>query len=127
MANAAESKLAQAKYYGEKRRYNFESYILTLNEQFQVLNNLRRYGYAGIDKVNKVRRLNSGIKTDKLDAPKAQIMSSPALQDNFDDSVGLYQDFIAQSRPQSENPDFNVSEFDRDGSGKSQEGGRGRG
>ena len=127
MANVAESKLSLAKYYGEKRRYNFESYISTLNEQFQVLNNLRRYGYAGIDEASKVRRLNSGIKTDKLDAPKAQIMSSRALQDNFDDSVGLYQDFIAQSTAQGENTNFNVSEFDRDGGGGNREGGQGRG
>ena len=49
MANVAESKLALAKYYGEKRRYNFESYISTLNEQFQILNNLRRYGSPPIE------------------------------------------------------------------------------
>jgi len=127
MANVAESKLALAKYYGEKRRYNFESYISTLNEQFQILNNLKRYGYSGIDEASKVRRLNSGIKTDKLDAPKAQIMSSQALQGNFDESVGLYQDFIAQSTAQGENSNFNVSEFDREGGSGNREGGRGRG
>jgi hypothetical protein len=128
MANIAESKLGLAKYYGEKRRYNFENYISTLNEQFQILNNLRRYGYAGIDEASKVRRLNSGIKTDKLDAPKAQIMSSRALQDNFYDSVGLYQDFIAQSRPQNENSEFNVSYFEGGGNdGTKGGGGRGRG
>jgi hypothetical protein len=128
MANIAESKLGLAKYYGEKRRYNFESYISTLNEQFQVLNNLRHYGYAGIDEASKVRRLNSGIKTDKLDAPKAQIMSSRALQDNFDNSVGLYQDFIAQSKPQNDNTEFNVSYFDRGGdAGAGGGGGRGWG
>jgi hypothetical protein len=114
MASVAEAKLAQAKYFGEKRRYNFESYISTLNEQFQVLNNLTRYGHAGIDESSKVRRLNAGIKTDKLNAPKAQIMSSRALQDNFDDAVGLYQDFIAQMRPANDNDEFNVSGFDRD-------------
>jgi hypothetical protein len=126
MASIAESKLAQAKYYGEKRRYNFESYISTLNEQFQVLNNLKRYGYAGIDEASKVRRLNAGIKTDKLNAPKAQIMSSRALQDNFDDSVGLYQDFIAQSRPQNDNDEFNVSGFEG-GGGRGAGGGSARG
>jgi hypothetical protein len=99
MASIAEAKLTQAKYYGEKRRYNCELYVSSLTEQFQVLNTLRRYGYAGIDEASKVRCLNAGIKTDKLNAPKAQIMSSHILQDNFDDSVGLYQDFIAQSKP----------------------------
>jgi hypothetical protein len=128
MANIAESKLALAKYFGEKRRYNFETYISTLNEQFQILNNLRRYGYAGIDEASKVRRLNAGIKTDKLDAPKAQIMSSRALQDNFDDSVGLYQDFIAQSTTQGDNNEFNVSYLEGGGNdGVRGGGGRGRG
>jgi hypothetical protein len=128
MASVAEAKLAQAKYYGEKRRYNFESYISSLTEQFQVLNNLTRYGYAGIDEASKVRRLNAGIKTDKLNAPKAQIMSSRALQNNFDDSVGLYQDFIAQSRPTNDNDEFNVSGFEGGGGGdKGRDGGRGRG
>ena len=32
MANVAESKLVLAKYYGKKRRNNFESYISTLAE-----------------------------------------------------------------------------------------------
>jgi hypothetical protein len=95
MASIAEAKLAQAKCHGDKRRYNFESHVSALSEQFQALNNLVRHGYAGIDEASKVRRLNAGIKTDKLNAPKAQIMSSRTLQDNFDDSVGLHQDFIA--------------------------------
>jgi hypothetical protein len=123
MANEAESKLARASYDGEKKRYNFESYISTLNEQFSVLNNLRRFGYSGIDEASKVRRLNAGIKTDKLDAPKAQIMSSRDLQENFDAAVGLYQDFIAQSKTHGDNSDFNVSGFEGGGGGE----GRGRG
>jgi hypothetical protein len=126
MASIAEAKLAQAKYYGEKRRYNFESYISSLTEQFQVLNNLVRYGYAGIDEASKVRRLNAGIKTDKLNAPKAQIMSSRTLQDNFDEAVGLYQDFIAQSRTSNDNDEFNVSGFEGS-SGGGAGGGEGRG
>jgi hypothetical protein len=112
-AKLAEAKLAEAKCCGEKRRYNFESYISTLNEQFQVLNNLARYGYAGVDESSKVRRLNAGIKTDKLNAPKAQIMASRALQDSFDDAVGLYQDFIAQMRPANDNDELNVSAFEQ--------------
>jgi hypothetical protein len=44
-----------------------------------VLNTLRRYGHAGANESRKVRRLNAGIKTDKLNAPKVQTMSSRAL------------------------------------------------
>jgi hypothetical protein len=124
MASEAESKLAKAMYHGEKRRYNFESYISALNDQFQILNGLKRYGYSGIDEASKVRRLNTGIKTDKLNAPKAQIMASRALQDNFDDAVGLYQDFISQTRTQNDNDNINVSGFEGGGSGNAN-GGKG--
>jgi type II secretory ATPase GspE/PulE/Tfp pilus assembly ATPase PilB-like protein len=41
-----------------------------------------------VDEASKVQGLNPGIETDKVNTPKAQIMSSRALQDNFDDSVG---------------------------------------
>jgi hypothetical protein len=53
MASEAESKLAKAMYHGEKRWYNFESYILVLNEQLQILNGLQQYGYNGIDEASK--------------------------------------------------------------------------
>jgi hypothetical protein len=100
MASLAEAKLSQAKCYGEQRRCNFESYNMsTLDEQFQVLNNLKRHGCAGADESSKVRRLNTGIKTGKLNASKAQIMSTRALQDTFDDAVGPCQDFIVPSKP----------------------------
>jgi hypothetical protein len=127
MASEAESKLAKAMYHGEKRRYNFESYISALNEQFQILNGLKRYGYSGIDEASKVRRLNTGIKTDKLNAPKAQIMASRALQDNFEDAVGLYQDFLSQSRTLNDNDNINVSGFEGGGRGDGKEGGKGGG
>jgi hypothetical protein len=74
-------------------------HVSTLNKQFQVLNNSKHHGRAGIDESSKVRCLNLGIKTDKLDAPKAQIMSTFALQDIFDEAVGLCQDFVVQSKP----------------------------
>jgi len=62
MASVAEATLAQAKYFGKKRRYNFESYITSLTEQFQILNTLRCYGYAGIDEASKVRQLIQASK-----------------------------------------------------------------
>jgi hypothetical protein len=109
-------------YHGEKRRYNFEQILhlgVEKNEQFQILNGLRRYGYSGIDEASKVRRLDSGIKTDKLNAPKAQIMASRELQNNFEELVGLYQDFISQTRTQNDNDNINVSGFKGGGNGNS--------
>jgi hypothetical protein len=78
--------------------------------------------------VSKVRRLNAGIKTDKLDAPnKAQIMSSRDLQENFDAAARwpLYQDFIAQSKTHGDKANFNVSGFEGGGGGEGRGGGWG--
>ena len=91
-----------------------------------MLNNLRRSGCSGVDESSEVRRLNTGIKTDELNAPKAQIMSSRALQDNFDDAVGLHQDFIAQTKPTYDNDKCDVSGFEGGGSGAGGGSGRGR-
>jgi hypothetical protein len=114
-------------YHGEKRCYNFESYISALNEQFQILNGLQRYGYSGINKASKVCCLNTGIKTDKLNAPKVQIMASWELENKFEEAVGLYQDFISQTRSQNDNGNINVSGFEAGGSGNGNEGdGRGK-
>jgi hypothetical protein len=114
-------------YHGEKRCYNFESYISALNEQFQILNGLQRYGYSGINKASKVCCLNTGIKTDKLNAPTVQIMASRELENKFEEAVGLYQDFISQTRSQNDNGNINVSGFEAGGSGNGNEGdGRGK-
>ena len=40
-----------------------------------------------------------------------------ALQDNFEDAVGLYQDFISQTRTQNDNDNINVSGFEGGGNG----------
>lgn len=54
-------------------------------------------------------------------------MSSLALQNNFDDSIGLCQDFIAQAKTTNNKDDFNVSGFEGGGGGSGGGGGRERG
>jgi hypothetical protein len=54
MVRVAEAKLCQVKHCGEKSRCNFEQHLSTLNEQFQVLNNLKHCGFAGINESSKV-------------------------------------------------------------------------
>ena len=108
MASAAETKLASTMYNGEKKRFNWETYVRIHTEQHSVLNGLREYGYAGIDDNSKVRILMKGIKTNDLDAVKTQILASPALRDDFQATVELYATFIKQTK--AENPQMNVSE-----------------
>lgn len=48
LANDAERKLQSTTYTGEKRNWNFEKYVSTHVEQFNVLENLKEYGHTGI-------------------------------------------------------------------------------
>jgi len=98
LAAAAESKLETARYTGEKKRYNFESYVRLHKDQHQILGDLKQHGYAGIDDRSKVRHLMSGIKVTHLDTVKSRILSESELRTNFDRCVTLYQDFIKQSK-----------------------------
>ena len=93
-ANEAEAKLKDSSYHGEKHRWNFEKYVQMHQDQHMILQSLVQHRNAGIDKHSKVRHLLNGIKTNELDTAKGQIWASPTLQNNFDDCVTLFQDFI---------------------------------
>lgn len=108
MASAAERKLETTAYNGEKKRWNFERYVRTQVDQHSILEGLVEHGYAGIDERSKVRHLTNGIKTDKLDSVKTQIMASAALRVDFDACVNLFKDFIAQTQSDS-NATLNIS------------------
>jgi len=97
MASRAERKLRDSTYHGERRNWNFEKYVTTHKEQHHVLLSLETHGYQGVDERSKVRYLNDGIKTSRLDTVKATILSSSEYRSNFDICVTLYKDFIEQS------------------------------
>ena len=80
------------------KRWNFEKYVWMHLDQHMILQSLVQHGYAGIDERSKVRDLLNGIKTNELDTAKGQIWASPTLQNNFDDCVTLFQDFINNKR-----------------------------
>ena len=67
-------------------------------DQHTILQSLIQHGYAGINEHSKVRHLLDGIKMNELDTVKGQIWASPTLQNNFDDCVTLFQDFINNKR-----------------------------
>lgn len=97
MASKAERRLRDTAYHGEKRHWNFEKYVTVHKEQHHILHSLEEHGYKGIDDRSKVRYLNDGIKTTKLDTIKATILSSAEYRADFDGCVTLYKDFIKQS------------------------------
>ena len=102
MASRAERKLRDSTYHGERRNWDFEKYVTTHKEQHHVLLSLETHGYKGVDERSKVRYLNDGIKTSRLDTVKATILSSSEYRSNFDKCVNLYKDFIEQSNGQLE-------------------------
>ena len=65
-----------------------------------------------MDEGSKVRILNRGIQTDKLNNVKTQILANPALQNGFDAYVTLYKDFISQTKSDG-NDTLNISQVKR--------------
>ena len=65
--------------------------------------------YSGIDAGSKVRYLLDGIRTTELDSVKTQVLSSPALQMDFDSCITLYKDFI-EAREATAGRTLNISE-----------------
>ena len=98
MAAEAEFRLQHARYQGEQRRWNFEQYVKSHVDQHHILNNLREYGYSGIDEWSKVRYLVGGIHTNAFDAVKTRIMSDASLRCDFEGCINLFKDFIKQQR-----------------------------
>ena len=98
MSSKAESILNTTSYNGEKRRWTFEKYVTLHKEQHTILQGLKDYGYAGIDERTKVQKLLEGIKVEKLDVVKSQILSNAALRTDFDACVDLFNQFIAQQQ-----------------------------
>jgi hypothetical protein len=86
------------KYTGEKRRYNFETYVSAHKRLHNVYNDLKLHGHEGISEGTKVRRLLEGIATPTLTQCHHQILSSPALRKNFDDAVTYITDYIKQAK-----------------------------
>ena len=108
-ANYHENRLRKNTYHGEKRRHNFHKYATEILDSVQSLNNLKEYGYSGVDDRSSVRYLVDGIKDSSLDSTKNAILASPTLRSDFTACVNLFKDFIAQ-RKTTEQQSLNVSD-----------------
>ena len=125
MASSAETKLQNTSYTKEGKRWNFETYVSLHKEQHQILQQLEDdHQYKGIDEGSKDRFLLAGIKTDKLNTIKAQILGDPSLQTNFDRCIDLFKAFLEQvsnDRTQT----FNVSRVGTQSEGRGKQKGKG--
>ena len=86
LASAAEGQITKAKYTGETKLRNFETYFALHKAQHQILEDLKDHGFQGMDEDNKVQHLTNGIKTDAMNVIKANILASPLLKGNLMDA-----------------------------------------
>ena len=125
LATAAETTLENTTYKGESKRWTFDQYVRLYMDQHQIFTSLTSHGYTGIHERSKVRHLMAGIKTDKFDSVKTQILSTAALRSNFTGYVTLYKDFISQARNTGGANSLNISAFNSNGDQPPKGGGRG--
>ena len=98
LAAAAEKELESHRYNGESRNYSLEQHIISHKKAHGVLDDLKEFGYSGIDERSKVRKFCNSIKTKALDTIKGQIMASAELRTDFDRCTTLFKDFLAQDK-----------------------------
>ena len=108
-ANYHENRLRTNQYHGEKRRHNFHKYATETLDSIQSLNNLKPFGYSGVDARSAVRYLIDGVKDTSLDSTKNAILASDTLRSDFTACVNLFKDFIAQ-RKTTDKQSLNVSD-----------------
>jgi hypothetical protein len=133
MATKARTTLERTHYSGERaQRWNFEKFINVHYEQHAILTGLVTYGYSGIDEPTKVQYLLDGVKTDKLESVRTNILASAPLRSDLGRCVTLMQDYIRQDK--TNQPRYQVAAVRAGrggragrGSGRSGRAGRGSG
>ena len=88
-ANLAKKMLEKTISTREICHWNFKKHVKTHVDQHITLEGLMPLGHSGTDERSKVRHLNAGIKTPKLDVPRTQIIFSTSLHSNFEGAVAL--------------------------------------
>jgi len=125
MALAAEKTMQTMVYDGEQKPWDFEKFVNLHKQQHSILDGLVLHGYAGIDKRSKEGHLVEGIKTDKLDTIKGQILASAELRSSFDRSVALFQDFTCQQTKTKSYLTLTIAEVSRTDNKQKASGGSG--
>lgn len=81
----AYASITSAKYYGERKRFSFETYVTIHQDAYS---DLLQYGET-ISEEKRVRDLLQGIKdnTAAANAAKGTVLATPTLQNNFANAV----------------------------------------
>ena len=127
MASAAGGQITKARYTGNTKIFNFETYISLNKAQYQILHGLKYHGYQGMDEGTKIQHLTNDIKTDALNFIKAKIVASPLLKSDSDGFVMLFKVFISSIRTAKGAMNISHLNTDRDTDGSKGGGNRGGG
>lgn len=81
--DAAYAAIANAKYYGEKKHFSFETYATIHQEAYE---DLEQYGET-IFEDKRVWDLLQGIRDPTVKAPRESVLATPHLRNNFTNAV----------------------------------------
>jgi hypothetical protein len=87
MAAEMEAEWNRLTYTGKGRQWNFEKYVTKHVELYAHAQDLKQFGYAGIDASSCVRRFMAGIKTNKLDHTRGSVNGNRHLKKDFEKVV----------------------------------------
>lgn len=104
-----ESKLDTYKYTGETRKATFAKYLTYQRRQHNVLNDLKRFGYAGIDERTKVVKLLRNITSPVLQTVQSQILASPELQQDYEAAASLMTSYLAMLKSTKPKETFQIA------------------
>jgi hypothetical protein len=82
--------LRTTSYHRKQESWNFKKFVNLHRQQHSVLEGLVKHTYAGTDERSKVRHLLDGIKTNKFDVVRNQIITNADYRNNFDMCATFY-------------------------------------
>lgn len=108
LASKWENELKGMKYLGEGRNGNFDQHCTASKDLHQKLENLKQYGYQGMDERTKVRIFVQSLVHSSMENCKLHIQGKPECRQNYDKAVQVCRDFI-QSDLSSGTKSLNIS------------------
>jgi hypothetical protein len=104
--DAAYEAIAQAHYFGNWKRFSFETYVTIHQEAYE---DIEQYGEI-ISAEKRVRDLLQGIRDPKADVAKNTILATPRLRNDFQASVTHLSTSLQLQRSMANEPsERNVS------------------
>jgi hypothetical protein len=122
--DAAYASIAAARYYGDKKKFTFETYVSIHQEAYA---DLEQYGEV-ISEEKRVRDLLTNIKDNSAaaNAAKGTILATPNLRTNFTNAVAHLATTLQLGQSQ-DTRNISTTTSSYKGGGRGGRGGRGRG